>query len=90
MARHRHRARHDVDRRRETPAGAEEWQNDYGDVGYGGPQPPIGDDPHRYAFRLFALDAPLEMRPGTDVGEVRAALDDRRMAAGTLIGLYAR
>jgi Raf kinase inhibitor-like YbhB/YbcL family protein len=74
----------------ETPAGAEEWQNDYGDTGYGGPQPPIGDDPHRYVFRLFALDAPLGMSPGAEVQDVRAALDDRRLATGTLTGLFAR
>ncbi len=74
----------------ERPAGGEEWENDYGDVGYGGPQPPIGDDPHRYVFRLFALDAPLGLSPGVDVSEVRAALDGRRLATGTLIGLFAR
>jgi Raf kinase inhibitor-like YbhB/YbcL family protein len=74
----------------ESPPGGEEWENDYGDVGYGGPQPPIGDDPHRYVFRLFALDEPLGIWPGAEVATVRAALDDRRVATGTLIGLYAR
>src|SRR5215212_2159511 len=73
-----------------TPAGAQVWPNDYGDTGYGGPLPPIGDDPHRYIFRLFALDAPLGMSPGTPVEEVRAAIDDRRLATGTLVGLFVR
>lgn len=74
----------------ETPAGTEEWPNDYGDTGYGGPQPPVGDDPHRYVFRLYALDAPLGMSPGADVEDVRNALDERRLATGTLTGLFAR
>jgi phosphatidylethanolamine-binding protein (PEBP) family uncharacterized protein len=73
-----------------TPAGAQEWPNDYGDTGYGGPQPPIGDDPHRYVFRLFALDAPPELSPGAPLEDVRAELDRRRLATGTLVGLFAR
>jgi Raf kinase inhibitor-like YbhB/YbcL family protein len=33
--------------------------NDFGRVGYGGPCPPRGHKPHRYFFRLYALnDAP--------------------------------
>lgn len=74
----------------EAPAEATQWENGYGERGYGGPQPPIGDDAHRYFFRLFALDAPLDLEPGTDLAEVRAALDGRRLATGTLVGLFAR
>jgi Raf kinase inhibitor-like YbhB/YbcL family protein len=73
-----------------TPAGAQEWTNDYGDAGYGGPLPPIGDDAHRYVFRLFALDAPLALSPGAPLEDVRAELDRRRLATGTLIGLFVR
>ena len=74
----------------ESPPGGEEWENDFGDMGYGGPQPVVGDDPHRYVFRLFALDAPLGVRPGSAPSAARAVLDDRRLATGTLIGLFAR
>lgn len=74
----------------ETPAGAQEWPNDYGDTGYGGPQPPIGDEPHRYVFRLFALDTPPDLSPGATLEDVRAELDRRRLATGTLVGLFGR
>jgi Raf kinase inhibitor-like YbhB/YbcL family protein len=47
------------------PQGAECGPNDFGDTGWGGPMPPAGDDPHRYVFRLFAVDAPLRLGPGT-------------------------
>ena len=74
----------------EQPPEATAWENDYGERGYGGPKPPVGDGAHRYFFRLFALDAPLELSPGADLDEVRAALDGRRLATGTLVGLFAR
>lgn len=38
------------------PKGAIETINDYGEYGYGGPCPPVGDKPHRYQFTLYALD----------------------------------
>ncbi|MFB6230374.1 MAG: YbhB/YbcL family Raf kinase inhibitor-like protein [Salinibacter sp.] len=38
-----------------------EGTNDVGDVGYGGPCPPAGDGPHRYFFRLYALDSVLDL-----------------------------
>ncbi len=66
------------------------WPNDYGELGYGGPRPPVGDDPHRYFFRVYALESPLDLAPGADVDAVHAALDQRRLATGTLVGLFAR
>ena len=31
-------------------------RNDYGEKNYGGPCPPMGDQPHRYVFKVWALD----------------------------------
>ena len=73
----------------EHPREATAWENDYGERGYGGPKPPVGDDAHRYFFRLYALGAPLDLSPGTELDDVRAALA-RRLATGTLVGLFAR
>ena len=41
-------------------------------------------------FRLFALDEPLELSPGADTADVRAALDANHLATGTLTGLFIR
>ena len=38
------------------PKGAVQSRTDFGVPGYGGPCPPKGDKPHRYIFRLFAVD----------------------------------
>lgn len=54
------------------------------------PDPPPGHGPHRYAFQLFALTAgePFAAAPGR--GEIAAALGDRAIASGCLIGIYER
>jgi Raf kinase inhibitor-like YbhB/YbcL family protein len=47
-------------------------KNDFGKVGYGGPCPPKGHGPHRYFFRLYALDIDTV---GLPAGAQRSALD---------------
>lgn len=73
-----------------TPSGAVEGTNDFGDQGYGGPQPPVGDPAHRYFFRVFALREPLHLEPGFSPDELRRALPDKELAAGVLVGTYER
>lgn len=73
-----------------TVAGAHEWTNDFGEPGYGGPQPPVGDDPHRYVFRLYALNRSLEADPTSESGEIIRVLEADHLAAGTLVGTFGR
>lgn len=72
-----------------VPSGGEEHCNDFGEPGWGGPQPPVGDPPHRYFFRIFALGEPIGPLDG-DTAAVRAALEDRQIASGTVVGVYQR
>jgi len=54
------------------------------------PDPPPGHGPHRYAFQVFALNAPsgLSGAPGRDA--VAKLLGDYALASGCLIGTYER
>ncbi len=74
----------------EVPPGAVEGRNDYGEVAYGGPHPPVGDPAHRYFFRIFAASEPLGLSPGGTADELRRALEGRELARGTIVGLYQR
>ena len=69
----------DVPPMEEVPdlGGARQGENDFGDVGYRGPCPPEGDDPHEFRFTLHVLDEELDM----DSGAVRPQLQDELDAA---------
>ncbi|MFG1955007.1 YbhB/YbcL family Raf kinase inhibitor-like protein [Micromonospora sp. NPDC048830] len=74
----------------QVPTGGREWPNGFGAPGWGGPHPPRGDDPHRYFFRLYALERPLELPDAPDAGDVHRALVDREIASGNMVGTYVR
>ncbi|WP_026406140.1 YbhB/YbcL family Raf kinase inhibitor-like protein [Actinomadura rifamycini] len=74
----------------ERPTGAVLGRNDYGAEGYGGPKPPVGDDPHRYFFRLYGLAEPSGLGRGFTAEDLRVAMQDKVVAAGTLVGTFAR
>ena len=58
-------------------------------VGYYGPCPPPGS-PHRYVFRLYALDAKLDLPPRETKDRVLQALEGHVLAEAQLVGLYGR
>jgi Raf kinase inhibitor-like YbhB/YbcL family protein len=65
--------------------------NSYLRLGYLPPDPPPGHGPHRYAFQVFALRAPLVIEtvaPGRT--ELVEALHADALAKGLLIGVYER
>ena len=72
-----------------TPGGAKQGLNDFKHLGYGGPCPPPGK-PHRYFFKLYALDAQLSINPGATKREVEKAMEKHVLAEGRLMGTYKR
>lgn len=71
----------------ETPAGAFVGRNDFGQIRYDGPAPPSGT--HRYFFRLYALNQPLDLKTGASRQQLDAALKNHLLATATLMGTYA-
>lgn len=69
--------------------GAKQGKNDFGNIGYGGPAPPKGK-PHRYFFKLYALDAALDLSAGATKAELEKAMKGHILAEGQLMGTYKR
>ncbi len=71
------------------PDGARQGQNDFRRIGYGGPCPPRGR-PHRYFFKLYALDTTLDLAPGASKKQLLKAMQDHVLAEAELMGRYGR
>jgi len=71
------------------PAGGRQGVNDFKRTGYGGPCPPRGK-PHRYLFKLYALDAKLDLAPGATKRALLDALKGHTLGEAELMGRYQR
>ena len=58
--------------------------------GCGGDHDPPGHGPHRYFFRLYALDRELDLPAGAGKAEVEAAIAEGVLASAELVGTYER
>lgn len=74
----------------QVPPGGRQRRNSFGDTGWDGPQPPVGDAPHRYVFRLYAMPESLRLPRDADSETVHAAVDRGQLASGTLVGTFGR
>ena len=73
----------------ELPDGSKQGVNDFRQPGYGGPCPPPGK-PHRYLFKIYALDTMLNLKSSATKKELLKAMDGHVLAQGQLIGTYQR
>jgi Raf kinase inhibitor-like YbhB/YbcL family protein len=73
----------------ELPDGSKQGVNDFGQPGYGGPCPPPGK-PHRYFFKIYALDMVLNLKSGATKRQVLNAMEGHILAQGQLMGTYQR
>jgi Raf kinase inhibitor-like YbhB/YbcL family protein len=73
----------------ELPGGERQGRNDFRKIGYNGPCPPPGK-PHRYFYRLYALDGKLGLKPGASKQEVEQAMEGRILGKAEWMGTYQR
>jgi len=69
--------------------GGHQGRNDFGKTGYGGPCPPPGK-PHRYFFKLYALDAPLNLKGGASRADVEKAMKGHVLGEAQVMGKFKR
>jgi Raf kinase inhibitor-like YbhB/YbcL family protein len=69
--------------------GAKQGKNDFRKIGYGGPCPPPGG-PHRYFFKLYALDTVLNLEPGMAKKSLLKAMEGHILEEAQLIGKFKR
>jgi Raf kinase inhibitor-like YbhB/YbcL family protein len=73
----------------ELPDGSKQGMNDFRQTGYGGPMPPPGK-PHRYFFKLYALDNQPDLERGATKSKLLDAMKGHVLAEGQLMGTYQR
>ncbi len=71
------------------PDGTMQGRNDFRRSGYNGPCPPPGK-PHRYYFKVLALDTKLDLKSGSGKRELEAALKGHVLAQTEWVGRYGR
>jgi Raf kinase inhibitor-like YbhB/YbcL family protein len=69
------------------PADSIEGKTDFDEIGYGGPAPP--DKEHCYIFKLYALDAILNLEEGSSKTVVEEAIKKHILTEVNLEGKYA-
>jgi hypothetical protein len=68
------------------PNGTRQGRNDSREIGWKGPCPPSGT--HRYYFKLYALDAVLNLQAGVNKEQLLKALEGHILAESQLMGTY--
>ena len=71
-----------------VPEKAIQGQTSSGKNAYGGPCPPSGQ--HRYFFKLFALDAKVDLPSFADKAKLETAMAGHIIAQAELMGTYGR
>lgn len=70
--------------------GMRQGENSAHKTGYTGPCPPPGHGVHRYFFRLYALDAKLDLKPDATRAALDAAMKGHILASAETMGRFER
>ncbi len=72
-----------------SPIAARQGVNDFRRIGYNGPCPPRGK-PHRYYFKVYALDTSLDLKPGASKKDLEKAMEGHILDQGEAMATYQR
>ena len=70
------------------PDGSRQGINDSHEIGFDGPCPPGGV--HRYFFKVYALDKPVNLESGATKAQLLRAMEGHVVGEGALMGRYKR
>jgi len=76
---------------KKMPAGSKELINSFGDIGYGGPQPPTGTGEHPYVVTIYALTVEkLDLTMNASLPQFKRALEGKVIGSASITGKYGR
>ena len=76
---------------KKMPKGSVELKNSFGEIGYGGPQPPKGTGDHPYVVTLYALSVEkLDLGTTTSLSAFKKAVEGKVIGSATITGKYGR
>jgi hypothetical protein len=77
--------------KKKMPSGSIELKNSWGEIGYGGPQPPKGTGDHSYVVTLYALNVEkLDLSLSTSLSAFKKAIEGKVIASASITGKYGR
>jgi Raf kinase inhibitor-like YbhB/YbcL family protein len=77
--------------KKKMPKGSVELKNSFGEIGYGGPQPPKGTGDHPYVVTLHALNVEkLDLGANTSLSAFKKAIEDAMIGSASVTGKYGR
>lgn len=73
------------------PKGAKELKNSFGELGWGGPEPPPGSGDHNYEFIIYALNVEsLPLEANSSLAAFNRAIEGKVIAQAKLTGTFKR
>jgi Raf kinase inhibitor-like YbhB/YbcL family protein len=77
--------------KKKMPRGSIELKNSWGEIGYGGPQPPKGTGDHPYVVTLYALNVEkLDLGVNTSLSAFKKAIEGKVIGSASITGKYGR
>lgn len=77
--------------RKRMPPGSIELKNSFGDIGYGGPQPPKGTGDHPYVITIYCLNIEkLNLKQDTSLSAFKKAIEGKVIESASITGKYGR